>query len=284
MTRDIVIPPDTAVGMAMMSAAQTRRMIFFAGLPGVGKSLFLQQQTLMAANAGRQVHLLQWDLARAAFESGEMLAKYPEIDGFTHPLIRRAVGQWARRAVRQWDEEYADRTHLLIGEVPIVGNRFVELAQNQEDPAEALLNGEGTIFFVPVPSSGVRARIEEMRQASIANPKHANESRDAPINVLQQIWREAREAAALLGLAADSATDYDPETYARLFDHMLQHRNRRILAIDALYPAVGSVYELGAATSEIAAKPADAATIVAELEAFNDLVAISQSVEAWYDI
>ena len=269
MTGAIVISPDTAIGAAMTSAARARRMIFFAGLPGVGKSLFLQQQTLMAANAGRQVHLLQWDLARAAFETEAMLAKYPEIDGFTHPLIRKAVGQWARRAVRQWDKEYINQEHLLIGEVPIVGNRFVELLQNQDAPAEGLLNGEGTIFFVPVPSVEVRARIEEKRRASIANPQHANESRDAPINVLQQIWREARDAANLLGLAKNDGTadaaDYDPTTYARLFEHMLQHRNRRILAIDALYPAVSSVYELGVSTGEIAAGPADIAAIVTEL-------------------
>ena len=44
-------------------------LVFFAGLPGVGKSLLLQQMTLMALAAGRRVTLLQWDVARQPFET-----------------------------------------------------------------------------------------------------------------------------------------------------------------------------------------------------------------------
>ena len=286
MNEAVVIPPNTPIGAQLAAAAENRRVIFFAGLPGVGKSLFLQQQALMAANAGRQVHLLQWDMARAAFESAAMLAKYPEIDSFTHPVIRKAVGLWARRAVLQWHIEFPEPEHLLIGEVPIVGNRFVELVQNHDDGVEPLLSGETAIFFVPVPSKQVRERIEAKRQSSIANPKHAHESRDAPINVLQHIWQEARTAALHLGLVAgDEAaaeTAYDPTTYGRLFEHMLQHRHCRILPIDTLYPGQGSVYELGVPTNEFAATPADISVVIAELEKSHSQASISQSVEGWH--
>ena len=45
----LVIPKDTAIGAQMVAAAEAARMIFFAGLPAVGKSMFLQQQALLAA-------------------------------------------------------------------------------------------------------------------------------------------------------------------------------------------------------------------------------------------
>ncbi|MBT3371895.1 MAG: hypothetical protein HOA08_16780 [Rhodospirillaceae bacterium] len=288
MPEAMVIQPDTEIGAAMTAAAETRRLIFYAGLPGVGKSLFLQQQTLMAARAGRVVHLLQWDIARAAFETEAILAKYPEVDGFTHPIIRKAAGLWARRAVRQWNQAFSDPGHLLIGEVPIVGNRFVELLQQHDDPVEPLLGGEGAMFFVPVPSGEVRAKIEAKRQASIANPKHANESRDAPLNVLEQIWQDARTTAAILGLVpeaqAAAGTGYDPLTYERLFAHMLQHRNCRILHVDTLYPASGSVYELAVPTHELAAPPAEISAIMTELENSHSLAALSQAVADWHRV
>ncbi len=288
MPEALLIPPDTEMGAAMLAAAETRRLIFFAGLPGVGKSLFLQQQTLMAARAGRVVHLLQWDIARAAFETEAVLTKYPEVDGFTHPIIRKAAGLWARHAVEKWDQAFTDPEHLLIGEVPLVGNRFVELVQRHVDPVEPLLGGEGAIFFVPVPSAPVRAKIEAKRQASIANPKHSNESRDAPINVLEQIWHEARNTAAALGLVREAetaaGTGYDPLTYERLFAHMLQHRNRHILHVDTLYPAAASVYELGVPTRELAASPAEISAIMADLENSQGLDMIAKSVADWHQV
>ena len=288
MSEATVLQPDTKIGAEMATAAATARSIFYTGLPGVGKSLFLQQQTQMAVRAGRRVHLLQWDIARAAFETEAILAKYPEVDGFTHPLIRKAAGLWARRAVRQWDESFVDPRHLLIGEVPIVGNRFVELVQRHDDPVEPLLAGAGAIFFVPVPSAEIRAEIEGKRQASIANPKHANESRDAPINVLRQIWRDASTAAAMLGLVPEArpaaGASYDALTYERLFAHLLQHRNCRILHVDTLYPAVGSVYEFGVPAFELTAPPAEISAIIMELENSDNPDAISQAVADWHRV
>ena len=76
----------------------------FAGLPGTGKSLLVQQLTQLAASAGRRVHLLQWDVARPPFEASAAGRRYPVVDGVTHPVIRKAVGLWARRAVVAWDE------------------------------------------------------------------------------------------------------------------------------------------------------------------------------------
>jgi adenylylsulfate kinase-like enzyme len=116
-----------------------RRMVFFAGLPGTGKSLLAHQLLHLASGSGRRVHLLQWDVARPVFEASDAGRRYPLADGVTHPVIRRAAGLWAREALVEWSERHRDPEHLLVGETPFVGNRFVELARRVDDRAEALL-------------------------------------------------------------------------------------------------------------------------------------------------
>ncbi|MGS2722220.1 hypothetical protein ACVBEJ_00610 [Porticoccus sp. GXU_MW_L64] len=282
-----IIPTGRGIGQRMAQAAKTQRCIFFSGLPGVGKSLFLQQQTLMAANAGRRVHLMQWDISREAFETPESLQKYPEIDGFTHAGIRKAVGLWARDGIARWHTAHPGNNDLLIGEVPIVGNRFVELVQSGDDAVESLLAGPQVTFFVPVPSAQVRERIESARAASIAKPKHEKEARDAPINVVQENWETARQLAVDLGIAEpcnESPVPYSAKIYADVFSHLLQHRNCDVLDVDEIYPANGSVYDIGVETHEIAASLDEVVDVFAALEARYTAESLNQSVERWYDV
>ena len=77
----------------------TRRMVFFAGLPGTGKSLLVHQLAHLALGAGRSVHLLQWDVARPVFEASPAGRPYPLTDGVTHAVIRKAAGLWVRQAL-----------------------------------------------------------------------------------------------------------------------------------------------------------------------------------------
>src|SRR5580765_6044208 len=114
-----------------------RRIVFFAGLPGTGKSLLAHQLVHVASGAGRQVHLLQWDVARPVFEASPAGRRYPVLDGVTHAVIRRAAGLWVRDAVAGWSARYGEPEHLLVGETPFVGNRFVELARPIDDRAAA---------------------------------------------------------------------------------------------------------------------------------------------------
>src|SRR5262249_56897857 len=90
--------------MEQLRALGRRRMVFFAGLPGTGKSLLVHQLVHLAAAAGRRVHLLQWDVARPRFEATAAGRRYPLVDGVTHPVIRRAAGRWARQALVAWGE------------------------------------------------------------------------------------------------------------------------------------------------------------------------------------
>ena len=104
----MVLPISSQIYTLFTTLAQSKRMVFMAGLPGVGKSLLIQQLALVAAQQGRQVHLIQWDVSRRAFEIPEIMARYPEIDGVTDPMIRKGVGIWARTAVKRWHEQYPD--------------------------------------------------------------------------------------------------------------------------------------------------------------------------------
>ncbi|MCB0062552.1 MAG: hypothetical protein KDE19_10575, partial [Caldilineaceae bacterium] len=151
-TESPLIIRNTPLYPTLAKLATEQKLVLFAGLPGVGKSLFLQQMALLAHEAGRTLHLLQWDVTRAAFETPEIMARYPEINGVTHAAIRKAVGLWARNAVNEWHSNHAAAADLLIGEVPLIGNRLIELVQPIDDAVEPLLAGEQCTFVLPVPT------------------------------------------------------------------------------------------------------------------------------------
>ena len=106
--------------------ARDARLVFFAGLPGTGKSLLLHQLAHLAHARGRRIHLLQWDVARPVFEASEAGLRYPQDGGVTHGVIRLAVGQWARTAVARWHARHRGLEHLLIGETPFIGHRLID--------------------------------------------------------------------------------------------------------------------------------------------------------------
>jgi hypothetical protein len=242
--------------------------VFVAGLSGVGKTLLVQQLTLLALAAGRRVHLLQWDVARQAFESPAVLASHPEVDGVTHPAIRKAVGLWAREAVQRWDEEHPDPAHLLIGETPLIGGRLIELARVRSDRAEPLLGGPGTLFLVPAPSREVRRRIEDARADELANPRHEREAANAAVHLLRAHWLEVVEVATKRGLpGALNATDYDPELYAAVYVAVLAGRANQVLPVAEWLPVAGSAYELGSASADLVPNGDEVARTIGQVDA-----------------
>jgi hypothetical protein len=284
----VVIPVGTVNGAEMAAAAEHCRMIFFAGLPASGKSFFLQQQTLLAAQAGRKVHILRWDAGLAAFETDSLLAQYPEVNGVSNPIIRKAAGVWARQAEARWHADFPDPKNILIGEVPISGNRFVELVQTHQDAAEPMLAADSTVFLVPVPTNELRRKLETKRKASFADPQHADEARDAPPSTMEHVWLDTCAKAIELGLvnAAEIADTYayDATIYRRFFEHLLQHRNCRSLSVDMLYPDVSSAHDLDVANPELMASSDEVAELMAVLESTSNADEIGQSVEAWYQV
>jgi hypothetical protein len=91
----VLIADDPPLLAALEALAREGRLVFFAGLPGTGKSLLLHQLAHLAHARGRRLHLLQWDVARPVFEASEAGRRYPLEGGVTHGVIRLAVGRWA---------------------------------------------------------------------------------------------------------------------------------------------------------------------------------------------
>ncbi len=263
---EIILPTDSNIYTTFQRLATQQRLVFLAGLPGTGKSLLIQQLAVLAQQAGRTVHLLQWDVTRGVFETAVLLQTYPEIDGVTHPAIRKAVGLWARTAALQWHQTH-DPSHLLIGEVPLIGNRLTELTQPLNDAAEPLLSDPACQFVIPTPSKAVRQVIEEARARTIAQPRHEKETRDAQPNVLQLLWEEVAEIGQKLGLTEGENLAYDPGVYTAVYQHLLQHRHHQTLAIDIVLTPNGSAYALRINGSELTATPAEVAHIMQQIKA-----------------
>jgi hypothetical protein len=279
-----ILPQDSPIYESFQRIIKEKRLVFFAGIPGVGKSLWLQQFAFMAHQQGRTIHTLQWDIARVAFETPEILAKYPETDGVTHVAIRKAVGLWARQAILKWHETYPDPNHLLIGELPLIGNRLIEIVQKKEDTVEGVLASDQTLCIVPVPSLAVRATIEHRRAQTIATPQHENETKDAPPNVLQMVWEDVCELDSWLSGQSNRLNQaYNPEIYTRVFQHLLQHRHMLVLNVDEAFATTQSVYALGdIVTREIVADGGEIAGILHHLATTYTVKTLEKSVANWY--
>ena len=278
----LILPADSMARRMLSAAARNCKAVIFAGLPGVGKTLMLQQMALLSHHAGRPLYLLQWDIARQSFEEPEILARYPEVDGSTHAAIRKAVGLWVRSAVADWAEAHRSDDALLLGEAPLVGNRLIELAWRESDAAEAFLAAPTTEFIVPAPTLAIRRAIESLRAQEMERPRHVREAANAPPNVLESLMQELRAAGAALGVpGAAQGGGYDPEVCVAIYARLLEHRHARPLIIDECWPVVSSPYELEIGASELRPTPAEAARALGRVEALGT-AALEGAVRQWF--
>ena len=249
--------------------AREARLVFFAGLPGTGKSLLIHQLAHLAHARGRRIHLLQWDVARPVFEASRAGRRHPQVHGVTQGIIRLAVGRWARQAVARWDARHPGLGHLLIGETPFIGHRLITLARTAADAAEPVLAAASTRFVIPVPSRALREHLEAERERRARDPRHPREREDAPPAVLRALWRELYEVARTLGIAgARDDAPYDPEIYRRVYERLLVHRHAMTLPVDTVLPASAmSAYDFTASTSDVLPADEDASWLVEDTEA-----------------
>jgi hypothetical protein len=258
-------------------------MVFVAGLPGTGKSLLVNQLVHIAARVGRRVHLLQWDVARPPFEASDAGRHYPQLNGVTHAVVRKATGLWARGALAAWDARHAAPEHLLIGETPFVGNRFVELAQRLDDRAETLLTPASCRFAIAVPSREVRSFIEAERERRSASPRHPREREDAPPRVLRDLWRDL-VSIEVPGIGDAPTPPYDPLLYQRVYERVLRHRPREVIVLDEiLATATTSVYDFDVQTRDVVPTEPEADLFVREVERrYPDLAVLDAEIARWW--
>lgn len=278
----ILLPPASQAHRLFSELAVAADIVVIAGLPGVGKSLLIQQLAALARADGRPVQLAQWDVLRQAFET----PRFPLAAGATHPLVISAAGLWLRGALAAWRADADNAGSLLICEAPLIGGRLMELARPAADAAEPLLRQRRTRFIVPVPSKELRALIEARRAQSIANPQHPKEAQDAPPALLRALWREAHAAGARLGLAAADAenSDYSPVLYAAVYSHLLRHRHQQSLCLSQPLPAAASVYEQPAGIGELRARRDEAQAFLTRLEAALSPEAALAAARDWYRV
>lgn len=283
MTAEITISGEDDLARELSDLARTRRMVFLAGLPGVGKSLFIRELAQAAHAAGRPVHLLQWDVVRPAFVTPEIDARYPEIGGVTHAMIRKAVGRWSRGAVLRWHREH-DASHILIGEVPLIGHRLLDLVQPIADDAEPLLAGPELLFATPVPSAVVREAIETARGRTFSQPAHPRERADAPPELLRMAWQELHAHAVSIGVAQAGTGPalFDSAAYAAVHRHLLRHRHALTIWMNVQLAHRKSVYDLDIGAQELTPREGEAAAIVAQLEREFSPLGLEQEVAAWF--
>jgi hypothetical protein len=284
----LVVREDPRLYAQLTRLAVTSRLAFFAGLPGTGKSLLIHQTAHLAHAAGREIHLLQWDVVRPLFEASPAGARHPIRDGVTDNVIRKAVGVWARDALGRWHRRHPEPRHLLIGETPLVGNRLIELARRADDDAEALLTATSCRFLIPVPSREVRRFLEAERDRRINHPTHDREREDAPPHVLRALWGQLVDAGRALGVGPAggpcAAPPYDPGLYERVYRLALQHRHAETLTVDTLLPNQGlSVYAFAIPTHDIVPGRDETDRFIGWVERrYPDPDALGQEVTRWY--
>jgi hypothetical protein len=282
-----VAAADPGLYAHLQRLASGERCVFFAGLPGTGKSLLSHQLTHLAHALGRTVHMLQWDVARPVFEASAAGQRYPVVHGVTHGVIRKAAGQWARQAVGQWHQRYPEAGHMLIGETPFVGHRLIELAHRHADAAEPLL--QMACFVVPVPSQAVRDFLEAERQRRSVRPLHAQEREDAPPQVLRDLWRHLAGIAPALGVHADvpmSAVEvsYDPVLYQAVYQRLLTQRQVLVLPMGTILPTTTlSVYDFAVPRHAVVPTMEEVTRFIGEVEQqYPDLDVLQQEIDRWY--
>lgn len=288
-----LIPEDSGLFRTLQRLADTRKMVFLAGLPGTGKSLLLQQLAILAHDRGRTPHLLQWDVCRLPFLTNDRVKEhYHEKDGITHAGVRKAVGLWARRAVGRWAEAHRNDRDILIGEVPIIGNRLVELVRREQDPVEPLLSdGESAYFAIPTPSRRVRRLIEAQRRERSVSPLHEREKGDAQPDIMYALWEDLRAVASRFGLLGEAGRaggtgEYDPDLYSDTYSALLKRRPAGRIDLDMLLSTEGrSVYDLSAGQRDLVPSVREVEAAVREMEdRYARPEALAQAVEHWYEV
>ncbi len=280
----IILPKDGKIYSILNAAALNAKIVCFTGLPGVGKSLYVQQFTYMALNSNRNISILQWDGARLGFETEEVLKIYPEIDGVTHAGIRKSCGLWSRKAVKKWYDEHKNDTDVLILEAPLVGNRLVELGKYFSDDTEAILASEKTQFILPIPSDEIRKVIIGKREETSENPTHEMEKADAQPHVLTALYNEI----CVIGKKWDMRKDlnenipYDASFYEALYKKVLKARNVKSLYINEVF-TVNSAYDIQQEFSKIEPSANDVSHFVSIIKnKFPNNEALENAVQDWY--
>lgn len=280
----IVLPKEGEIYSILDTVASKAKIVCFTGLPGVGKSLYVQQFAYMALQKNRKISILQWDGARQSFETEQVLKIYPEIDGVTHAGIRKSCGLWSRKAVYDWYQLHKNDNEVLILEAPLVGNRLVELGKKTEDELEPILSSDSTQFILPVPSDELRKLILSKRVKTTENPNHEMEKADAQPHVLMALYREICEVGKKWEMKKqlNENLEYDKTFYESLYKKVLRARHVKTLFVDEVFE-VNSAYDIRQIFSKLIPSAAEVSYFVSLVqEKYPTDKQLEIAVNNWY--
>jgi len=230
------IPQSSPVFQTLEALVDECRIVVFSGLPGVGKSLYVNAFQELAAQKEKTLTTIQWDVARKAFETEDIMADFPMGDGTVHNGLKLMAGKWLMDEVQLWVETHAADDQILLIEAPLVGHRFIELVKLQTDQIlEHFLEHDGVQIVMPIPSKAVRTKIEAARMQQVK--EDAKEWMGAKPSVMLMLWKMTCGIANEFGkdINMEGQPEYDPEIYEFVFSEILKHRNFVPLLIDEVF-------------------------------------------------
>ncbi len=219
-----IIPRNHPFDPLFRKLASGSRIVIISGLPGVGKSLYVNEFYRIAENEGKNVTVIQWDIARKSFETPENLRLFPMIDGEVHAGFKLMVGKWLLDFIERWLSVSSPESGLLLIEAPLVGHRMVEVvSKNIPASIAAVMESRLTTVVVPIPTTEVRQRIEHARSRDVDDD--AVDWKGAKPSVLLKIWQDVYRIGVKMGYRTQLAENsYDPGLYEFVFRQVCRHR------------------------------------------------------------
>ncbi len=232
----ILIPEDSNVYKILDKAISTASAVVFSGLPGTGKSLYINHFLQLAQSKNKKVTVIQWDVARKAFETEKISARFPIKGDTVHNGLKLIAGQWLITVIHELLKGHNPELEILLIEAPLVGHRFVEIAKKQSiQELEEFFSSEKFQVIVPIPSIEVRKKIEADRVSQVS--EDAKVWSGAKPSVMLMIWKMICGVANDLGkdIPMDGQPPYDPEIYEFVFSEILKHRHMIPLYVNEVF-------------------------------------------------
>lgn len=230
-----IIPNNSPIYKKLFGLTKAK-VVIFSGLPGVGKSLYINAFKAIAQHNNKDVDVIQWDIARKSFETKYIHNHYPMGDGTVHNGLKLIAGHWLIDTIKQWVEFNKNSDNILLIEAPLVRNRFIELMQKQHDEnIENFLASNLCQVVVPIPNREVRAAIESERKRQVS--EEAKVWSGAKPSVMLMLWKDTCIIANEFGKQIDVAGQpaYDPEVYKYVYAKILKHRHHILLEINEIF-------------------------------------------------
>lgn len=277
-----IIPDNSSIYKKLLGLTKAK-VVIFSGLPGVGKSLYIKAFKAIAQDNNKDIDVIQWDIARKAFETEYIHSHCPMGDGTVHNGLKLIAGQWLIDTVKQWIDFNKNSDNILLIEAPLVGNRFIELMQKQPDEnLENFLASNSCQVVVPVPSTDVRAAIEAERKRQVS--EDAKVWSGAKPSVMLMLWKDTCVIANEFGKQIDVSEQpaYDPDIYKYVYSKILKHRHHILLEINEIFD-VPVMEEDGLHDHHSIKADPTTADIYGKkiIEKYNDYQ-INELIDSWY--